>query len=276
MWGFVLALFYFETKFYYVVWLAWNSLCRLIWLGTCGQSSCLYLLGVGITGLQHISTHWFILPMFVCADMHTRLNRNSSFNHYLIAVSRPTWRHKEAKGLVPFVRVISALSLHGLPPPSPDSRAAEAGAICFRENSQTVQVHLERTGLAEKEKVTEVNTTQGQTGAPLLRELPGRAPLRQALPPLPMTGGQWMSSWALWECGEMAGFVEGMNYATLGARAWPGRPGVLAMLPSACHMPSARCEGYRKAASCLGHLSHIWQAEGPHKKNKVWKRRQPS
>jgi hypothetical protein len=56
-----------------------------------------------------------------------------------------------------------------------------------------------------------------------------------------------MSSWALGESGEVAGFVEGIDCAALGAGTWPGRSRVLAMLSSACHMPSTRCHGYRKA-----------------------------
>lgn len=174
-------------------------------------------------GLQACSTYLHIGLFYLCLSALTCTPDLTETALLIIirltAVSRPAWRHKEAKGLVPFVRVISALSLHGLPPPSPDSRAAEARAICFRENSQTVQVHLERTGPGRKGKGDRGEYHSGTNWAPLLRELPGRAPLRQALPPLPMTGGQWMSSWALWECGEMAGFVEGVNYATLGARA---------------------------------------------------------
>lgn len=76
----LLFLLYFETNSYHVLWLAWNPLHRLMCLGTCGQSSCLCLLGVGITGLQHISTYLFILCLSFYTDMHIRLDRNSSFN----------------------------------------------------------------------------------------------------------------------------------------------------------------------------------------------------
>lgn len=56
-----------------------------------------------------------------------------------------------------------------------------------------------------------------------------------------------MNFWTLRENGKVASFVVGMDCATLGAAAWPGRSRVLAILPSSCHMPSTRCHRYRKA-----------------------------